>query len=270
MKKSKSRIITLLTDFGLAEPYLAAMKGVILEINPEVNIIDISHQIESHSIAEASFILLNSYHYFPSGSIHMVVVDPEVGSSRRPLLVQTERYFFIAPDNGVLSYPLSRERVKLAVEINRSKYFLKQVSCTFHGRDIFAPVAAWLSRGVEARKFGSVIKEYQKIRFPSLERKGNRQWVAEVLHIDKFGNIISNIDRSQWRLFQIESGASSFCLTIGSHKIETLVENYHQGKNHKLFALFGSSNFLEISSYCQSVAQIIKAKRGDKIKITLS
>lgn len=269
MKKNKSRIISLLTDFGVVDPYVAAMKGVILGINPEAHIIDISHHIESHDIHEASFILLTSYRYFPPGTIHLVVIDPGVGSERRPLLIQTERYFFIAPDNGVLSFPLSREKVKLIVEITKSKYFLKEVSSTFHGRDIFSPVAAWLSRGAEARDFGSVVKDYHKIAFPQLKRSGKRQWQAEVFHIDKFGNIISNIDRSQWRLFQVESSASSFSLTIGKHKIESLVDNYQQGKNQKLFALFGSSNFLEISSYCRSAARIIKAKRGDKIKIAL-
>jgi len=269
MKKGKSRIITLLTDFGLDDPYVAAMKGVILGINPEAKIVDLSHHTESHDVVEASFILLISYGYFPPGTIHLVVVDPGVGSERRPLLIQTDKYFFIAPDNGVLSYPLNREKVKLIVEITKSKYFLKKISSTFHGRDIFSPVAAWLSRGTEPKNFGSVVKDYHKTPFPSLKRSGKSQWQAEVLHIDKFGNIISNIDRSQWRLFQVESSASSFSLTIGKHKIDSLVENYYQGKKQKLFTLFGSSNFLEISSYCRSAAKIVKTKRGDKIKISL-
>lgn len=268
MKNNKNSIITLLTDFGLDDPYVAAMKGIILEINPNAHIIDISHHITSHDIIEASFILMTSYSYFSAQSIHMVVVDPGVGSPRRAILIQTEKYFFIAPDNGVLSYSLAREKLELAVEITNTSYFLEEMSSTFHGRDIFAPVAAWLSRGVAAQEFGPVIKDFQKIAFPLLKSLGNNQWEAEVLHVDKFGNIITNIDQNHWLQLQTESHTTSFTVQIGEIQITSLVKNYLEGKEQKFFALFGSSNFLEISSYCQSAAQTIKAKRGDKIKIT--
>jgi hypothetical protein len=268
MTNKKNRIITLLTDFGLDDPYVAAMKGVILGINTDVKIIDISHKITSHDIIEASFVLMTSYSYFSPHTIHLVVVDPGVGSQRRAILVQTEKYFFIAPDNGVLSYPLRREKVTIAVEITKSSYFLEDRSSTFHGRDIFAPVAAWLSRGVKAQEFGPAIKDIHHIPFPPVKKLNKNTWRAEVLYVDKFGNVITNIDKGQWQQLQAESQTCSFALQIGGTQITSLADNYLQGKSQKLFALFGSSNFLEISSYCQSAARKLKARRGDTIEIT--
>jgi S-adenosylmethionine hydrolase len=268
MTNKKNRIITLLTDFGLDAPYAAAMKGVILAINPEAKIIDISHQITSHDIIEASFVLMTSYSYFSPHTIHLIVVDPGVGSQRRAILMQTEKYFFIAPDNGVLSYPLRSEKVIAAVEITNTSYFLESVSSTFHGRDIFAPVAAWLSRGVKVQEFGPEIKDIHRISFPPVKKLNKNTWRAEVLYIDKFGNVITNIDKGQWQQLQAESQTSSFALQIGGMRITSLADNYLQGKSQKLSALFGSSNFLEISSYCQSAARKLKVRRGDTIEIT--
>jgi S-adenosylmethionine hydrolase len=186
-------IISLTTDFGEHDPFVGIMKGVILGINPSVQIVDLCHQVPAHRILEASFLLNSSYRYFPFGTIHVVVVDPGVGSRRRPILVQTPQFFFVAPDNGVLSY-LYQEQPDLQVfHLTESRYFRPEISQTFHGRDIFAPAAAWLSTGLSPHALGPRIQDYLQLEVPEPRCLAPHVFEFQIIHIDTFGNLITNI-----------------------------------------------------------------------------
>jgi S-adenosylmethionine hydrolase len=175
MANRKWPIITLLTDFGL-KTYMASMRGVILSINPKCTLVDITHMINSHDIKEGAFILGQAYSNFPKGTIHLSVVDPGVGSARKPILIVTKNYFFVGPDNGLFTIALRRERVKQAVVLTNQKFFLPEISTTFHGRDIFAPAAAYLSLGVKPESFGPSIKSWHEISFSDPPRNREINW----------------------------------------------------------------------------------------------
>src|SRR5580692_5562992 len=183
--------ITLTTDFGTADHYVGAMKGVILGISPHARIVDITHEIAPQDVNEAAFVIAQAWRYFPKGTIHVVVVDPGVGSARRPVLCEAEGQFFIAPDNGVLSmvYDSSRHKVRA---ISNSRLFLKKVSRTFHGRDVFAPAAAHLSKGMAPEKFGKMILDYARDGVVKPVRLSANEWNGVVLKTDRFGNLITN------------------------------------------------------------------------------
>ena len=253
-------IITLTTDFGLSDSYVAMMKGVILRINPEANIVDISHTIAPQNIEQAAFVLGTAYHYFPSQTIHLVVVDPGVGTDRLPVILKTPKMYFVAPDNGVLSYviddyphqPVSNSRrVTLGPElkafaITNSEYWLKPVSETFHGRDIFAPVAARLSLGMPAFSLGSALDTLATITIPRPFRRGE-ELIGYILHVDSFGNLITNL-----KLDSLAPLGQSVSIVAGDHTVHGLVRNYSEGDGP--IALFGSSGYLEISLKNASVA----------------
>jgi len=261
----RSSIITLLTDFGTKDHYVASMKGVILKINPQCTLIDISHQVTPHDIKEGAFILTNAYSFFPKGTIHLSVIDPEVGGARKPILIVTANYFFIGPDNGLFTFAAQEEKVKKAVTLTNKKYFLPQISSNFHGRDIFAPVAGHLSLGVKPEAFGHQIKSWTKLNFPKPQlRKG--ELIGEIFHIDAFGNLISNILREQ--LFNFIKG-HSFVIRIGRRIIQGLKRGYWEGKRGGLMALIGSGGFLEVSIREGNAQKILKVKKGDKIHILL-
>ncbi|MBI5026480.1 MAG: SAM-dependent chlorinase/fluorinase, partial [Nitrospirae bacterium] len=188
--------ITLTTDFGLKDPFAGIMKGVILKINPEVRVIDITHNVSPQNIFEASQILAMSYKYFPPTTIHMIIVDPGVGAKRRPILVVTDDYYFIGPDNGVFTpvFDIPTHILKV-IHITAEHYFLPHMSSTFHGRDIFAPVAAWLSKGIESSKFGEEITDYATLQIPKLQKVTKTAIEGEIVYIDNFGNAITNITR---------------------------------------------------------------------------
>ncbi|MFB3897375.1 MAG: S-adenosyl-l-methionine hydroxide adenosyltransferase family protein [bacterium] len=237
------KIITLTTDFGTSDTYLAQMKGVILSINPKAMIIDITHSISPQNIREAAFIFSTAYRYFPKGTIHVVVIDPGVGSERKALLVQTDNYYFLAPDNGVLSYVIQNEHTKHLIQLENRKYFLPSVSSTFHGRDIFAPAAAHLSLGIPATKFGPAAEKL--IKFP-IPEPGiiDTQIYGHILHIDHFGNIITDISKAFWNQ---TIGKKKFSIVIGKKKINRIVETFAEGNPGDIIAYFGSTEFLEIA-----------------------
>jgi len=267
MGKKKRAVISLTTDFGVRDPFVGVMKGVILNINPSVTIVDISHEIANHDLLEAAFVLYSSYKYFPPGTIHMVVVDPEVGTSRRPLLVVSERYRFIAPDNGVLSYIYREESLKEVISITSERYFLSQISYTFHGRDIFAPVAAWLSTGVDPLKFGEPVTNYVRLPLPELVQPDDSTLKGAIIHIDRFGNLITNIDRTTFDRILKKGSSRKFVLRVGGEEVVKLAETYAQGKRGEFFALFNSFGLLEITGYMQSAARHLKLQRGDEVLI---
>lgn len=189
-------IITLITDFGYKDPYVASMKGVILSINPKVSIVDISHEIHKHDIRAAAILLWASYKYFPPGTIHIVVVDPGVGTTRKGLIVKSRRYYFVGPDNGVLTLASNDDNVEKIVEIKyKSKYTLSKISYTFHGRDVFAPVAAYLSTGIPIDRFGSITSFSEHITIPKYKFNMGKL-SGEIIYIDRFGNAVTNISAS--------------------------------------------------------------------------
>jgi S-adenosylmethionine hydrolase len=258
MRKS---IITLLTDFGLKDPYVASMKGVLLTINPQCTLVDITHQVHSHDIKEGAFILAQTYSTFPKGTIHLAVVDPGVGSPRKPILLVTKKYFFVGPDNGLFTLPPRRERVKQAVLLANQKFFLSKVSSTFHGRDIFAPVAAYLSLGVEPEAFGPSIKSWREISFPDPAMKQGKL-IGEIVHVDAFGNLISNIDRKS--LVQFSKG-QPLAVKIGKRTMAGLKKGYWEGRKGEPMALIGSGGFLEISIQEGNAQKALRARRGNAI-----
>lgn len=266
--RSAQPIITLLTDFGTADYFVAAMKGVILSDSPNAGIIDITHDIPPHDIEAAAFVLLNASSSFPAGTIHVAVVDPGVGSSRRPVLIAAGNHFFIGPDNGLFSYVTERLPRVAVFHLTNAKYFREPVSQTFNGRDIFAAVAAALSNGVKPDKLGTRITDYVKL--PSLKPEGlaNGDIKGRIIHIDRFGNCVTNIAKDQLSSEQIEAGAT---LTIKGKRVKSF-RNYFvepSGSGEKVFAVWGSAGFLEIVVANQSAAKHLKIQRGDSVIVSL-
>lgn len=252
-------LITLTTDFGLKDPYQSAMKGAILSVNPDARIVDITHLVSPGNIVEGAFVLLASYAYFPDGTVHAGVVDPGVGGMRRPILVETERFLFVGPDNGLFSLVLRNERVKRVVHLAEEKYFRKEVSNTFHGRDIFGPVAAHLSLGVSPSEFGPEIHDILEI---SLPRPSVDLGVitGEVIYIDSFGNIITNIERGD----ALSSGEDPE-VELNNKVIEGLKRTYSEVTGGSALALISSSGFLEIAVNGGDAARLFNAQTGDKV-----
>jgi S-adenosylmethionine hydrolase len=261
-------VITLMTDFGLRDHYVAAMKGVILSICPYAKIVDVTHQVSSYEVSEAAFLLSQTWACFPKRTVHVVVVDPGVGSMRRPILAEVEGHRFIAPDNGVLTPVLTREGCKVR-HITAEKFFRHPVSQTFHGRDIFAPVAAHLSlagvMGVASAKFGPLIENHLRLTFERPNRTARRGWTGAILHVDHFGNIVTNIPIAEFPQIQQQP----FEVTIGFRTVEKLASSYAEMKSGELFAIVGSSGYLEISANQDSAARILGCETGAPVEIRL-
>jgi len=252
-------IITLTTDFGSSDHFVGVMKGVILSINPQASIVDISHQIQPYDLLDGALTIAQAYPYFPPASIHVVVVDPGVGSERRPILVSSDKHYFVAPDNGVLSVVLDREPGATVRHITSEHYFLSPVSNTFHGRDVFAPVAGWLSRRVETEKFGDLITDYTRFAAPQPKRVDEHSLKGVVVRVDRFGTLMTNLTPADLpELFR--ENPATFKLTVGKGEITQLKTAYADGAQGELFAILGSSGYLEIaanraeSSRAQSLA----------------
>ncbi|HEV2802736.1 MAG TPA: SAM-dependent chlorinase/fluorinase [Pyrinomonadaceae bacterium] len=264
-------LITLLTDFGAADYFVGALKGVILSINARAQIVDLTHEIPAHDIRAGAFTLLAAYESFPKGTIHMAVVDPGVGSARRPLLISTGRYFFVGPDNGLFSYVCEREGNARVFQLTNEKFFRAPVSATFHGRDIFAPVAAALSNGVPPETFGGLVEDYARLA-PLAPARGDdgATWSASVIHIDRFGNLVTNITRQELAGERFARGAR---LEINGRVITSFRRFYAEeaGANEEpegaLFAIWGSAGFLEIAADRASAAQILRAERGREVRV---
>jgi S-adenosyl-L-methionine hydrolase (adenosine-forming) len=262
------QIISVTTDFGENDHFVGVMKGVILSINPEALIVDINHQVNSYDIFDGAYSLGQSYHYFPPGAIHLVVVDPGVGSERRPIIVQSKNYKFVAPDNGVLSLVYEREERVEVRHVTADHFFLKPVSNTFHGRDIFAPLAAWLSRGMEPEKFGGILTDYA--RFTSLrpKRVNDTALKGVAIKVDKFGNIVTNF-RAEDIPELFGENPPPFRITINGHEITQITESFSGGQPSELFAIVGSSGFLEISTNRGSAARALHVNRGAEVEVAL-
>ena len=265
---SRHPLITLITDFDTTDHFVGTMKGVILNINPDVQIVDICHKVASYDIFDAAFTLAQSYRFFPPDTIHLVVVDPGVGTVRRPLLVRTMAYKFVAPDNGVLSLIYEREERAEVRHITADHYFLNPVSNTFQGRDVFAPVVGWLSKGVEVDKFGDPITEYTKFASPKPKRVGDSLIKGVALRIDKFGNIITNLTPEDVPQLFAEN-PPPFKIMINEQEITRLNLAYSMGKPSEVFAIVGSSGYIEICTNRGSAAKILNVNRGVEVGVVL-
>ena len=239
----RSGLITLLTDFGLEDPYVGMMKGVILTVNPGARIIDISHHVKAGSITRAAGMILESYPYFPEGTVHITVVDPGVGGNRRAIILMTQSHLFVGPDNGILWPIIDLHQDIKIIHITETKCFLPEVSNTFHGRDIFAPVAAHLSKGADPLEMGPTISDPVKLPLPASHQKGGALY-GEVVSVDHFGNLITNIHRKE-----IEGFARGRTLVIWLQDllIESMRGTYAECGKGEILSLFGSSGYLEIA-----------------------
>ncbi len=263
-------IITLLTDFGMTDYFVGAVKGAILTVNPEARIVDITHEIPPHDIENGAFTLLAACSSFPVGTIHVAVVDPGVGSSRRSLLIKTRQQYFVGPDNGIFSYVCdSASDTPEVFHLNNRAYFREPVSKTFNGRDVFAAVAAALSNRVEPGKLGTRITDY--VRLPSLapltSRNGDLQ--ARIIHIDRFGNCVTNITPALLTAELIAAGAK---LRVNGKLVNSFKDFFAQktGSRDQIFGIWGSAGFLEIAAANKSAARLLKAKRGDAVIVSSS
>jgi hypothetical protein len=254
-------VIALLTDFGTLDYFVGAMKGAILSINETAQIVDITHEISPQQINSAGFTLRACYRNFPKKTIFVAVVDPGVGSNRRAILVETAGYYFIAPDNGLLGFIYNEEKNFKVCELTNEKFFAETVSRTFHGRDIFAPIAAHLSKGVSPAEFGAEIKDYIRLKTAAPVVISEREIEGEIVHVDRFGNLITNL-----RLFDLPE--DGFTLEIGGKTINKLQTFFAEGGKGELFMILGSAGFLEIAAFRDSAANLLRAKIGQKILVT--
>lgn len=261
-------LITLTTDFGTRDAFAASVKGVILKINPQAEIIDLSHEIGPQDVWEAAFTLKSAYSYFPKGTVHLAVVDPGVGSGRRPIIVVTESYYFVGPDNGLFSL-IYREAERIRVNhITSTHYYLPNPGPTFHGRDVFAPVAAWLTKGIPSGNFGEEITDYVKLNVP-IPQKAAGGIDGHVIHIDRFGNIITNITFQDVKTIIPEGGdPAKVSINLAGKDVKGLKKYYAEAASGEPGAIINSSGFMEIFIYKQNARSVLGSKRGEVVKVT--
>ena len=265
MTVHRPRVITLLTDFGNQDAYVGIMKGIIAGINPFANIIDVCHSIPPQDIFSGGYLLYTSYKYFPKKTIHVGIVDPGVGSKRDIVCVETRDYFFLVPDNGLLSFIIQNEKLKSIIRVTNSKYFLPSPSSTFHGRDVFAPVAAHLSLGVKPQALGIKTNQLEQLDIPKPRNKKTGQWEGQIIYIDRFGNLITNITREHIK--DLKTTQKRMETTVGKKRIVGLCNTYADVKAGEPLVLFGSAGFLEISANQGNARKYFKVNTGSKIII---
>lgn len=256
-------MIALLTDFGTSDYFVGSVKGVILSINPEARIVDITHDIPPQDIEAGAFTLYAAHSAFPPQTVFVAVVDPGVGSRRRPIILKSGEHFFVGPDNGLFSY-LYNGKAHQVFHVTNEKYFRRPVSATFHGRDVFAPVAAHLASGLAPTVFGSPIED--EVRLPPWQpaKVKDRGWTAKIIHIDRFGNCVTSIRRETLSA-RMEKRAK---LKVNGKTITEFRTFFSEdGEKEKLFAVWGSAGFLEIAALNRSAAKRLKAKRGDLVRL---
>jgi len=261
-------IITLTTDFGLNDHFVGTMKGVILAIVPNAQIVDICHSVQPFDILDGALTIAQAYPYYPAHTVHLVVVDPGVGSARRPILASSEEHNFIAPDNGVLSLMYAREKRMSVRHITSDHYFLQPLSNTFHGRDIFAPAAAFLAKGVDHEKFGEEITDFVRFNAPKPKAANAKTLRGVVLKVDRFGNLVTNITPEDvpW-LFQ--SPPPAFKIVIGKQEVTGMKMNYAEGAPGEVFGILGSMGYLEIAANRAAAVQLTGAGKGSEVNLVL-
>lgn len=259
-------LITLLTDFGTKDHFVASMKGVILSINPDAHIIDITHDIAPFRIADAASCLRACYRTFPEGTVHVAVVDPGVGSSRRPILATTARYYFVAPDNGVLTPVLAEEQQVEIRRLENRQYQLESPGATFHGRDLFAPAAAWLTKGQPASLFGGLLNDPVRLPVESPAWR-DRTMVGHVAGVDRFGNLLTDITVRHLSEVRAATQGSIPTIWIAGRRIDGLVNCYSEGRPDQPAALINSNGVLEVFVKEGSAADCLRVKVGEQISV---
>ena len=258
-------VIALLTDFGTRDHYAGTMKGVALGICPDATLVDITHGIAAHDVLGAALELAAAYRYFPPGTIFLVVVDPGVGSARRGIAAEAGHYRFVAPDNGVLTAVLDEQPPRRVVELTERKYARPTVSRTFEGRDRFAPAAAWLAKGIDLAALGRSAGGIQRLEIPT-PAAGDGRIEGEVLRVDRFGNLITNIDR---KAFEKLAAGGPLDIRIGPHQVSRVVSTYADAGPGDLCALFGSTDHLEVAVNGASAAEALDLRRGAAVHVAL-
>jgi len=258
------RLITLLTDFGMKDWFVGAMKGVILSLQPRATVVDITHEIPSGDVRAGALALAASYWLFPRGTVHLAVVDPGVGSQRKAIAVRTTDYVFLGPDNGVLSWALARQKVRAIHALENQHYFLRNVSRTFHGRDIFSPVAAHLSRGVSIKRLGPPVLDFQRLEWPEpRQRKGRIE--GQVVYIDRFGNAITNIAAVALRTL----GEGTLTVLVGRKRLFPVATFYQAVAPGRAVAVTGSCGVLEIAINGGNAARQLGLRVGGAVTVRL-
>jgi S-adenosylmethionine hydrolase len=257
-------IITLTTDYGTNDHLVGTLKGVILRINPDVTIVDITHHVTPFDLLDGALSIGSAYSYFPSRTIHVVVVDPGVGTSRRPLLVTSENQYFIAPDNGVLSLIYERDPNVVVRHANVEHYYLQPVSKTFHGRDVFAPIAAWLAKSGQTASMGDVITDYKKFAMPR-PKAADGALKGIVMRVDAFGNLITNFREGD--LSEDSRQAGKIGLQVGTHAVSKLLDTFASGAAGETFAYIGSSGYIEVGVNKGSASKTLQLGRGAAVTL---
>jgi S-adenosylmethionine hydrolase len=269
--KKQVPVITLLTDFGLQDEYVGVMKGVILSINSGVQVVDITHGLTKHDVLQAALVVKSTFRYFPINAIHVIVVDPGVGGKRKVICCKKDGHFFLAPDNGALSLVIQDGDVDELRAISNEAYFLKPLSNTFHGRDIFAPVAAHLSKGLDMGRLGPkmTLSDMATLDLPAPFLSARHELVGTILSVDAFGNLITNIDQETFMRFGRRQGLEDVVITLGRSKIQGVSTSYDSVKTGSPVAVFGSRKFLEIAVNQMDARTCLKARVGQTIRIKL-
>ena len=257
-------VITITTDFGLSDHYVGVMKGVILSIVPQARIVDITHELPAFEPLEAAYTLEQSYRWFPKKTVHLVIVDPGVGSTRRAILMEAAGQYFVGPDNGIFTLVARRESHKVR-EITNDKFHLKPVSQTFHGRDVFAPAAAQLAKGIPPARFGKLIDNYLRLSMTTPQRTARRAWTGMILKVDRFGNLITNFHVDEFGK-HIEQ---RFDMAVGLERIGKLASSYTGNAPGELFIIVGSGGYLEVSANRASAAKLLGCAAGAPVELTV-
>jgi S-adenosyl-L-methionine hydrolase (adenosine-forming) len=260
------RFIALLTDFGDRDFFVPSLKAVIARINPEARTVDITHEVPSFDIRAASFILSSCYAHFPKGTVFLAVVDPGVGSGRAILLAETGDYFFIAPDNGLLTLPLDSEEIISLRKVTRSRFWLTEQPTTFEGRDRMAPVAAWLTLGVSPGEFGPKVRSYKRLKIRRPSRAG-REIAGAIIYQDKFGNLITDIPSSMLPSAGPSKPKPAIVLYLGRTRVDRFVTAYAEAKDERPFFLVNSQGLVEVAVRQGAAAEALGAKPGDPVWI---
>lgn len=262
-------IISLLSDFDTKDPYVAEMKAVILSISPQTRIIDLTHSITKFDIRMGAYVLASAAPYFPSGTVHVAVVDPSVGTRRRPIIVETKRSLYVGPDNGLLMLAANKEHIKNVYTIDNPNYMLPQVSNTFHGRDIFAPAAAHLTQGNKPSTFGEAIHDYVVPEFTKPATRDGELW-GKILHVDDFGNVISNIAAEDLKKMGFREG-DCLVVMLGNKTLSVkFCSAYGEVSAGAPLALIGGGNFLEVAVNMGNASEVFGAKAGEPFHVYAS
>jgi S-adenosylmethionine hydrolase len=261
-------VIALLTDFGTQDIYVGVMKGVIWGICPEAKIADLTHEIPPQDVTAGALALWGAFRFFPKGTVFCAVVDPGVGTSRRAIAVQTEKHFFVGPDNGLLWWAISESEVVKVVELQNRHYFLPVISRTFHGRDIFAPVAAHIAKGVAIDEFGRELSVDELVKLPALRAETDERHIrAQIVHIDRFGNAITNLRREDFAKWLSLHGQRGWTAKIGDLRFNALCQTYAEVKAGEPLLLFNSYDLLEVAVNRGNAAEQLGIRKGDVLEI---